>query len=204
MNMKTKQKLRAAQKLENFAALREKFAAAGWSDEELTISVVKANVQACALAAPFWALFLVLFAHRASLRISFDLVETVLFCLLYIASIPVHEGLHGLFWRMSCEHGWKSIQFGVMEMLTPYCHCMEPLKKARYLLGAFAPLVLLGLLPSILAVFSANVFLLWFGLFGIVSAGGDMAIGMLLLKSKADLFLDHPTKCGFLAVYQEN
>ncbi|MDL2235372.1 DUF3267 domain-containing protein [Christensenellaceae bacterium OttesenSCG-928-L17] len=200
-NRKEKQKLRAAQKQENFAQQREKHEADGYAAEELTISVFKANVQALLLSAPFWALGIWLFFRHGNSSITLHVQNALLFFLLYLVSIPVHELLHGLFWSVSCERGFSSIQFGVMEGLTPYCHCMEPLTKRRYLLGAIAPLLLLGILPSAIAIWAGRPFLLLFGLFSITSAGGDMAILLLLLQSKARLFLDHPTKCGFLALH---
>lgn len=36
----------------------------------------------------------------------------------------------------------------------------------------------------------------WF--FGVIAAGGDMAIILNLLKYKDGIFLDHPSECGFI------
>ena len=40
-------------------------------------------------------------------------------------------------------------------------------------------------------------------LMNILSAGGDTTIGLLLLKYKDGLFIDHPTDCGFVAFTEQ-
>jgi hypothetical protein len=56
--------------------------------------------------------------------------------LVILIGIIAHEFLHGLGWSYFTRNGWKSIKFGVMwEMITPYCHCEEPLKMKPYRFG---------------------------------------------------------------------
>jgi len=59
-----------------------------------------------------------------------------IFFIALIIGIIAHELIHGAVWAGFAKNGFKSIQFGVMwKMITPYCHCKEPLKVRQYALG---------------------------------------------------------------------
>ena len=121
-----------------------------------------------------------------------------------IVGIVVHELIHGLTWAMYAKTGFKSISFGVMwKMLTPYCHCSEPLKISHYSIGALMPLIVLGILPSIAAICLKSLFWLTMGVIFIAAAAGDIMIVWNLRKEKPEnMVLDHPTEAGYL-VYEE-
>ena len=68
--------------------------------------------------------------------------------ILVIVGIVVHELIHGLTWACYAKRGWKSISFGVMwKLLTPYCHCDEPMHISGYMMGAMMPCIILGCHP---------------------------------------------------------
>ena len=70
-----------------------------------------------------------------------------------ILGIVIHELIHGATWSMFAKHGFKSIKFGILwGKLTPYCHCEEPLMVKHYIMGAITPAIILGFIPSILAI----------------------------------------------------
>lgn len=121
-----------------------------------------------------------------------------------IVGIVVHELIHGLTWAKFAKTGFKSISFGVMwKMLTPYCHCSEPLKISHYSIGALMPLIVLGLVPSIAAICLKSLFWLTMGVIFIAAAAGDIMIVWNLRKEKPEnMVLDHPTEAGYL-VYEE-
>lgn len=82
-------------------------------------------------------------------------------------------------------------------MLTPYCHCKEPLNVRQYIIGAIAPAILLGIVPSIVAIMIGNPGLLLFGMFFTIAAAGDILIINLLRKeNSSDLVQDHPSEAG--------
>ena len=59
-----------------------------------------------------------------------------------------------------------NMKFGVIwKMLTPYCHCKEPLKVGQYILGGVMPAVILGIIPCIIAIIIGHFGLLLFGIF---------------------------------------
>lgn len=115
-----------------------------------------------------------------------------------LAGIVVHELIHGATFALFAKHGFKSIKFGILlKMLTPYCHCKEPLKVKQYIVGAIMPAIILGLLPGIIAIFTGNVFLLIFAIFFTGAAAGDfMIINLIYKEDKDTMGLDHPSEAG--------
>ncbi len=124
---------------------------------------------------------------------------------LFVAGIVAHELLHGITWAHYAKSGWKSIRFGVMwKMLTPYCHCNEPMGVRGYMAGGLMPLVVLGIIPGIVSLFTGSILLLVWGILFIAAAGGD--IWMVWLLSKEDpesTILDHPSEAGFYVFPKE-
>lgn len=119
-----------------------------------------------------------------------------------LVGIVVHELIHGLTWACFAKSGWRSISFGVLwKMLTPYCHCNEPMDIRGYMLGAMMPCIVLGIIPAIVALAIGNLPLLVWGIFFIAAAAGDIWMAWLLTKEKpGSLVLDHPSEAGFYII----
>ncbi|MDE7121137.1 MAG: DUF3267 domain-containing protein [Oscillospiraceae bacterium] len=199
---------------EQQAVIAEELKQDGFTEEKASISTVKANIDAIGTSLPFAILFLFLFwiitgiSGQEFINYIKDLFdETRLFglpvVLVGFASIPVHEGLHGLGWHLFCGKKWNSIEFGIMkELLTPYCYCGEPLKLSQYYLGLLLPFLTLGVIPSVLGLITGSVFLIVTGVYNIFLAGGDTTIACILVKyirvnsEKSVKILDHPSECG--------
>jgi hypothetical protein len=115
-----------------------------------------------------------------------------------LLGIVVHELIHGITWAIFAKNGFKSMKFGVLwKTLNPYCHCQEPLRVRQYIIGAITPAIILGFIPSILAIVIGNLGLLLFGMFFTMAALGDFLIINLLRKeNKSDLVQDHPSEAG--------
>lgn len=115
-----------------------------------------------------------------------------------ILGTVMHEFIHGITWARFSKSGFKVIKFGVFwKLLTPYCHCKEPLRVNQYILGAIMPAIILGIIPSLAAIILGNPALLVFGMFFTLAAGGDfLIINLLRNESKDDLVLDHPSETG--------
>jgi hypothetical protein len=185
----------------NYEKRRQELAEQGYTEHIGVISVLRANVMVFVTAGPLALLVFVLYLLRwGEYSHRFALAESLLFILLMIVSIPIHEVLHGLAWSLCCREGWKSIYIGVMwNKLTPFCNCMEPLNRRSYLFGALAPLVVLGILPGCASLLWQSPLILLLSAYNILAAGGDTTISLMLRKYKGALFLDHPTECGFAA-----
>jgi hypothetical protein len=120
------------------------------------------------------------------------------FFLVTIFGVIIHELIHGVTWARYTNNGFKSIKFGVLwKMLTPYCHCKEPLRVKHYVMGAIAPAIILGFIPSVVAIIIGNFGLLIFGLlFTVVAAGDFLIINLLRKENKDDFVEDHPSEAG--------
>ena len=120
------------------------------------------------------------------------------FLLVPIFGVIIHELIHGVTWARYTDNGFKSIKFGILwKMLTPYCHCKEPLRVKHYVMGAIAPAIILGFIPSVVAIIIGNFGLLIFGLvFTVVAAGDFLIINLLRKENKDDFVEDHPSEAG--------
>lgn len=63
------------------------------------------------------------------------------------------------------------------------------------------PLIILGFIMFVISLLTGSGPVLLISLVNIFSAGGDIAIAIMLLKyrHKNAIILDHPTDCGFIA-----
>jgi hypothetical protein len=203
---KTRKLSKAEQKRqEKFEITKQKLLSEGYEMKEHTLGLVYANIMAFIVAIPFMIPVILLFAFVSPKEGFFILgaERLVLFALFDIVLIVVHELVHGITWACFAKNHFKSISFGIIpEMLTPYCNCSEPLEKWQYILGSLMPLFVVGYIPSVIAVFTSQYWLLLVGLVMIIGAGGDIIIShrMVRYKSEKDevVYYDHPTKCGFI------
>jgi hypothetical protein len=124
------------------------------------------------------------------------------FVLVLILGIILHEGLHGLGWAVYAKKGFRSIRFGInWKYLAPYCHCKEPLKVKHYSFGGALPLVVMGLIPSLVAIVIGNGFLICFGIFFTWAALGDIIMLFFMMRlTKDTIVADHPDKMGFYVI----
>ena len=172
--------------------------------EKKTINLAKANVDAL----KYLLLFIVLFAVPFYLIWGFKIPKidrenlilkalTPLFALL--VGIIIHELIHGFFFALYASKGIKSIKFGILwKTLTPYCHCKDPLKIKHYIIALLAPLLILGIIPSVFSLMTGNLFLLILGIIFSATAAGDIMIYFLIKKENAEDYVqDHPSEAGY-------
>jgi hypothetical protein len=116
-----------------------------------------------------------------------------------IIGIVAHELIHGITWALFAKKGFKSIQFGMLwKEITPYCHCSEPLKVKHYVAGTLMPALLLGIVPTLAAYVTGNVWLMLFGMFFMAAAAGDfLIVKTLRTENPSTLIQDHPTAIGY-------
>lgn len=122
----------------------------------------------------------------------------VMLVVLVIFGIIAHEIIHGITWAKYAEHGFKSIKFGVLwQMLTPYCHCKEPMMIKHYILGALMPTIILGILPAFVGVITGNLGLMIFaGLMTLAGSGDFMIVYTLRNENSNSWVQDHPSEAG--------
>lgn len=179
----------------------------GCTPEKKTISILRANILAIVLFIFMGGILFFIYCMIWTGSGSFSLHRGLLMPALLLASILVgvviHELIHGLVWIWVTHSGFSHLKFGAIAGAV-YCHINLPMRKKSYVVGALAPLVIMGLIPMVIAFLIGNIYLFLFALIFIVSAIGDMMIVWAIRKEPADaLVYDHPTEGGCY-VYRPN
>ena len=179
----------------------------GYEKEKLTIDLVRANRIALGwflpIALGYAVPFVLIWRDRMDLKAEASGLFSgwhsfAIFLVVLVLGIVVQELVHGLAWSVFAKRGFRSMRFGVMwKLLTPYCHCKEPLRVKHYMLGAIAPAIVLGLVPGVAAIITGSKGLLAFGIIFTIVAMGDFLIIQRIYKEPADaMVLDHPSEAG--------
>ena len=189
-------------RLDRFNSISSGLIEKGYRKSDLQISIVWANIVVILMTIPIMVIGIILL-HAVHPDVSFRTGGIGLAAMLvsFLVLTVIHELIHGVTWSRFAENGMKDIEFGFMtQYLTPYCTCTTPLKKSGYICGALMPLLVLGLIPTAIAIVIGSVPLLYIGLLMILSAGGDVMIVIKLLRYKSQaeelLIYDHPTQAG--------
>lgn len=116
----------------------------------------------------------------------------------FLVSLVIHEGLHGIGYRMGGV-AWSQIKFGVQwKALMPYAHCKAPMRAQAYGIAVALPGLILGVIPTLIGLAGGNEIITLFGAAMLAGAVGDMMILALLTTVRGNpLVQDHPTKPGF-------
>lgn len=177
---------------------------------KVAIDIVKANVFAVVImvvaAVVFLVPFFLIWKDRKPIsELLGGFGDWSIALVLMFVGIAVHELIHGATWACFAKSGWKSISFGIMwKLLTPYCHCDEPMHIPGYMCGAMMPCITLGIIPAIVALFIGSMPLLVWGIFFIAAAAGDIWMTWLLTKENPkSMVLDHPSEAGFYIIDED-
>lgn len=111
-----------------------------------------------------------------------------------------HELVHAFTWVAAGRGTWARVHFGWQwRALAPFAHYTEPLPATAYRCGAVAPLLVLGVVPSLIGTFAGWPAVAAFGWLLVIGAAGDLAVLWLLRGVAPDaLVADHPTRAGCL------
>ncbi|MDA3952242.1 MAG: DUF3267 domain-containing protein [Bacteroidales bacterium] len=167
--------------------------------KEYTLSIGKVNFYSLLMIIPITVIllipFILIWDYETFVIGRKEFMRFFLYALIF--GIIIHELLHGITWALFTKGGFKSIKFGI-NGITPYCHCKEPLKVKHYVLGGIMPLIIMGIIPSIIGTLLGNGLYLSFGIFFTWTAGGDIISLFMLRKLESEaLVSDHPNKMGF-------
>ena len=181
-----------------------------YKKEKLAINLVWANIFGILIILPIGLIFglpyyflwepqINIIEYLDNVGLQGAVLRILLFFGIMIFGIVLHELIHGITWAKFAKNGLKSIKFGVLwKMLTPYCHCKEALSVRQYIIGAIAPAIIMGIIPSVIAILIGNFGLLIFGMFFTMAAGGDLLMINLIRKENSkDLVQDHPSEVGY-------
>ena len=185
-----------------FENISNKLIEDGYRRTDLRIGIVAANIFAVVLLIVYGIVTLIAFTRiNSDWDINFNGMFYVIFIVAILALTVVHELIHGITWAIFSENHWQDIEFGFQaKTLTPYCTCKRPLKKGQYVLGALMPMILLGIVPSVISFFTGSFMLLILGAVMFSSAAGDIMIVWKFLTHKVEgndaVYMDHPTEPG--------
>ena len=130
------------------------------------------------------------------------LLNCIIFLFIMFIGIILHEVIHGLLFIKYSKSKFKSIKFGILpkeKLYTPYCHCKEILKINQYRIALMMPIIILGIIPTIMAIFIGNTSLLFFGSLFICAGGGDLLLFLKIIKEKNNVKIyDLPDDVGFI------
>lgn len=188
-----------------FNKITEDLLKEGYISKDVSIEMFKAHLLTIILLGPLVFLILKIYERIYSpynlAHILLDSKSLLLLGITIIVLTVVHEVLHGFTWSLFTPRGIKDISFGfILKYLSPYCTCKVPLKRWQYTLGVLMPLIVLGIIPTIIGLFAGIASITIIGALFIIGAGGDLVMIYLIMSYKPErkeiLVYDNPTKIG--------
>ncbi len=181
----------------SIASLQEE----GWRAEDHTLSGKETYLWGVLFALPFILLaggmYRVYLLDRAIL-----LDHTSLILLAAVAvSLPIHEALHGLGWKMTGRLGKGDIKFLFCRGL-PMCSCKAVLPVRSYLTGVLLPFFVLGGGSFLFLIAYPGTVSLLTALINLTLPGADLVIAYKILRSDAVMVADSPDSAGFVGLYR--
>ena len=127
------------------------------------------------------------------------LLPPTLFILATILGIVLHEAIHALFFSFFLPSKFRGVEFGFnKDHGMPFVHIKEPISVLGFRIGAIMPLIILGILPAALGLYSGYLSLTAFGVLFTISASGDL---LLITRTRSlpstQKIKDLPDKIGF-------
>lgn len=192
-------------RVSNFNKVTEQLLKEGYQSKDVNIGMFKAHLITIILLGPLVFLILKIYERIYSpYDLAFILLDSKSLLFLGITIIVltiVHEILHSFTWSLFTPRGIKDISFGfILKYLSPYCTCKVPLKRWQYTLGVLMPLIVVGVIPTIIGICAGIASITLIGALFIIGAGGDLVMVYLLMSYKPErkdlLVYDNPTKMG--------
>ena len=187
-------------RLTRFEQTAQELTKQGYTRHDLTIGMGKASWIAILLLIPLFIAGYGLY-YLVHHKIEMTGFKGATFLIVFLLLTVVHELIHGISWSIFTPNHFKDIAFGIMmPYLSPYCTCMAPLTKPRHIFGTVMPLILLGIIPTVIGIAAGIPMALLMGLLMIDIATGDILIIRKILAYKTSakdvVYMDHPTDAG--------
>lgn len=173
----------------------------GWQTRTYAMNSRQTYLQGILFALPF--LFLAGGMYRTFLLERAVLLDHTGIVLLAAAavSLPVHEALHGLGWKLGGRLGREQVSL-IFRHGMPMCTCRVVLPVRAYLTGTLLPFIVLGGGSFIYLVACPGTVSLLTTLVNLTLPGADLAIAYKVLRSGADMVADSPKEAGFVALFR--
>ena len=171
--------------------------------KDLSISALSANLYAIPivlLSIIFLVFPFVLFWDWQTFTKGFLSIYLALpyFIIAFVLGCFLHEILHALGFLIFGKLKISQVKIGIIwKFITPFAHCRIPLEASVYRVALLLPAIILGIVPSIIAIIIGKSWLLIYGTLFTVLPGGDFLILWIIRKVKSnELVKDHPERCG--------
>lgn len=150
-------------------------------------------------AVPFFSI------HGWATLKQFSLSGVGIFALISLIGIIVHELIHAVVFALFSPRGFASIRFGIdRKTWSPFCHATDIMRVWVYRSGALAPMVVLGIIPTLVSFLNGDLACMIFGFVFTMAAGGDvLSVWMTRELSNGDIIKDHSSKLGFYIINRE-
>ncbi len=203
--------LKEQKRKEDFEKITEEMREQGYERREVLISTKKAYTVGILIMIPFVIILVNVFMkmHKCTFSDILDVVlygewlTSIMVIFGLIISVPLNSLVYGLTWAPFTKKKMKAISFGFMPaFLSTYCTCDEPLPKKAMILGTTMPIIVTGIVPSIIACISGSHWVLYVAFFIVLGSGTCLMMLFDLLKEKDNnkekVYLDHPYEPGFV------
>ncbi len=136
----------------------------------------------------------------------FGIGEVLLTFLGLALLVVAHEAVHALGWMIFGGVPISGIRFGIdKKSLSPYAHARVPMQATGYRIGAALPLIITGILPTLIGTLIGHGWLVFLGAFMIMGAVGDLLILWAIRHVPGDArVLDHPSNAGCYVLDNES
>lgn len=191
---------------QEFQKMKTQLLEKGYHEKNVTITSGKAMCLGVLYALPFviicGLLYRFLLIDQAHLLEIGGLSFYIMFIVIIVISVVVHELLHGIGWAVSSGKGWNVVRFNINAMM-PSCACKVALEKKQYLIGVLTPFVFLGIGSILFEFIYPGTISVLTMMVNFIAAGADLIIAFNVLKEAGNsLIVDHPTKAGYISFYK--
>ena len=173
--------------------------AQGWLAKQHTLTTFHTYLWGTLFALPFVLLaggmYRIFLLDRAVLQDHTGLILLIVI----IASVPLHEALHGFGWKLAGRLQKGDVAFFIHSGI-PMCACRTILPAKAYLTGTLLPFFILGGGSFIFLLFCPGTISVLTALVNLMLPGADLAISWLVLRSEAALIADNPDGAGFIGL----
>ena len=168
-----------------------------WQTCTYAMTGIQANLSGILAAFPFLlltgGLYQTFLQERAVL---IGNIPVVLMGILLI-SIPLHEGLHGLGWKLAGKLEKGEIIFSFRQGM-PMCFCQRILPAGQYLIGVILPFLVLGMGSILFMIIYPGTLSVLMAFVNLTLSGADLVIACMVLRSGAVLAADCQDSAGFV------
>ena len=123
------------------------------------------------------------------------------YAIVFVIGVVIHELIHGVFYARYMKNGFKSVKIG-FKFPFAYAESKEVMRTNQFIIGLVMPMIILGVIPSIIATIIGNPFLMLFGYVFIVAGSGDTLILFRIFRNRKNTWVENLPSINKWYVYK--